>query len=227
MATSTQTANGAAGGTRSGLTVGPLGPGEHAEAAFRFGASFLQTPQWAAVKPDWTAESLGWRTADGDLVGSALVLHRRLPGSGGRTLAYLPEGPSLPWTDVASAWTGSTRCSPTCAAPRLRRPDGPPPLGGGPALPRGLADLATSRLADSPPTSRMPPAPRSSPPCAPPAGPNWAAGRAYRRQPDHVVQIPAGCTVDDLRAGMNQEWRRNCAGPPRPASSSVAVTRPT
>jgi len=229
MATSTQTANGAAGGTRSGLTVGPLGPGEHAEAAFRFGASFLQTPQWAAVKPDWTAESLGWRTADGDLVGSALVLHRRLPGSGGRTLAYLPEGPSLPWADVASA--PADWLDPLLAHLRSRRAFA---VRMGPLVPlyrwragtakRGLADPATSRLADL--TADVEDATGTALVTALRAtgwtqlggGEGFTAG-----QPDHVVQIPLlGRTVDDLRAGMNQEWRRNLR---RAAQAGVVVRR--
>ena len=52
-------------------------------------------PSWGKVKPEWTHESLGW--FDGQvMVGVGLVLYRRAP----RTklcLAYLPEGPAVPW----------------------------------------------------------------------------------------------------------------------------------
>src|SRR3954470_6183086 len=63
--------------------------------------SFLQTPAWAAVKPEWRAESLGWFAED-DLVGAGLVLHRAIPVPIPRirlhrSLAYLPEGPVIDW----------------------------------------------------------------------------------------------------------------------------------
>jgi lipid II:glycine glycyltransferase (peptidoglycan interpeptide bridge formation enzyme) len=66
--------------------------------------SFLQVPAWAAVKPGWGSESIGWTGADGRLVGAALVLYRRVPRIG-RSLAYLPEGPVIDWgsPDLA-AW---------------------------------------------------------------------------------------------------------------------------
>ncbi|RZI82664.1 MAG: peptidoglycan bridge formation glycyltransferase FemA/FemB family protein, partial [Microbacterium sp.] len=62
-------------------------------------ASFLQTPAWAKVKPEWKAESLGWvrgSGADEQIVGVALVLYRQLPKVK-RYLAYLPEGPVIDW----------------------------------------------------------------------------------------------------------------------------------
>jgi lipid II:glycine glycyltransferase (peptidoglycan interpeptide bridge formation enzyme) len=66
-------------------------------------ASFLQTPAWAKVKPEWKAESLGW-FRDGELAGVALVLYRQLPKVK-RYLAYLPEGPVIDWTDPdLAAW---------------------------------------------------------------------------------------------------------------------------
>jgi lipid II:glycine glycyltransferase (peptidoglycan interpeptide bridge formation enzyme) len=71
-------------------------------------ASFLQTPAWAAVKPEWKAESIGWvsrsTTGSESLVGAALVLYRQLPKVR-RYLAYLPEGPLLDWTsEDLRAW---------------------------------------------------------------------------------------------------------------------------
>ncbi|MHC3472471.1 lipid II:glycine glycyltransferase FemX [Streptomyces sp. 7R007] len=58
-------------------------------------ASHLQIPEWADVKPDWLAESVGW--FDGEtLLATALVLCRPLPGTR-RFLAYLPDGPAIDW----------------------------------------------------------------------------------------------------------------------------------
>ncbi len=63
-------------------------------------ASFLQTPAWAAVKPEWKGESIGWiarsSTGSENIVGAALVLYRQLPKVK-RYLAYLPEGPLIDW----------------------------------------------------------------------------------------------------------------------------------
>jgi lipid II:glycine glycyltransferase (peptidoglycan interpeptide bridge formation enzyme) len=61
--------------------------------------SFLQSPVWGRVKPAWRTESLGW-FENGRLVGTALVLYRDLPHApllGRRSLAYLPEGPTVDW----------------------------------------------------------------------------------------------------------------------------------
>ena len=66
-------------------------------------ASFLQTQAWAAVKPEWKPESIGWIRGD-EVVGAALVLYRQLPKVR-RYLAYLPEGPVIDWEDVdLAAW---------------------------------------------------------------------------------------------------------------------------
>ncbi|MCF1600301.1 lipid II:glycine glycyltransferase FemX, partial [Streptomyces muensis] len=58
-------------------------------------ASHLQIPEWGDVKPDWLPESVGW-FEDGELVATALVLYRPLPGTR-RFLAYLPDGPAIDW----------------------------------------------------------------------------------------------------------------------------------
>ncbi len=63
--------------------------------------SFLQTPSWGLVKPDWRHESIGFFAGD-ELVGAALVLYRNIPKSS-RCLAYLPEGPILDWRRVDTA----------------------------------------------------------------------------------------------------------------------------
>jgi hypothetical protein len=51
------------------------------------------------VKSAWRPESLGWFSGS-ELVGTALVLHRDLPALpllGRRSLAYIPEGPTVDW----------------------------------------------------------------------------------------------------------------------------------
>ncbi len=81
------------------ITVRRITPAAH--AAFlrdRPASSFLQNPQWPAVKIDWRGESVGLFAAD-ELIGAALVLYRRLPVPalvpylGRRCLAYMAEGP--------------------------------------------------------------------------------------------------------------------------------------
>jgi lipid II:glycine glycyltransferase (peptidoglycan interpeptide bridge formation enzyme) len=137
------------------LSVRPIEATRHAAVADRWGLSFLQLPEWARVKAGWEHESLGWFDADGGLVGVALVLYRRVPRSR-RCLAYLPEGPALPWAEVAKApdaWLG-----PLVAHLRAQQAFA---IRIGPAVPlrewsaatakRGLADPAVSRLAELPP----------------------------------------------------------------------------
>jgi len=61
-------------------------------------ASFLQIPEWAGVKSDWSSESLG--ILDGDvLVGAALLLKRKLPVVG-KSFGYIPEGPLLSHSSI-------------------------------------------------------------------------------------------------------------------------------
>jgi lipid II:glycine glycyltransferase (peptidoglycan interpeptide bridge formation enzyme) len=137
------------------LAVRPVGTDRHAAVADRWGLSFLQLPEWADVKAGWEHESLGWFDADGALVGVALVLYRRVPRVR-RALAYLPEGPALPWHEVAHAprvWL-----DPLVAHLRSR---GAFAVRIGPQVPlrewtaatakRGLADPAVTRLGDLPP----------------------------------------------------------------------------
>jgi lipid II:glycine glycyltransferase (peptidoglycan interpeptide bridge formation enzyme) len=54
-------------------------------------ASFLQLPEWGAVKNDWKSRSIGIYD-DGALVGVALLLTRALPVVG-KSFGYIPEGP--------------------------------------------------------------------------------------------------------------------------------------
>ena len=86
------------------LTIRPLSVPEHRDfIASRPSASFLQTPAWAEVKPEWRPESIGFFEG-GELRGAGLVLYRQLPRLK-RYLAYLPEGPVIDWeTDDLAAW---------------------------------------------------------------------------------------------------------------------------
>ena len=54
-------------------------------------ASFLQLPEWGAVKSDWKNKSLGIYEGS-SLVGVALLLTRALPKAG-KSFGYIPEGP--------------------------------------------------------------------------------------------------------------------------------------
>lgn len=80
------------------LQVRTITRAEHAAwVKSRSRVSFLQTPEWADVKREWRGESVGWFAAD-ELVGAGLVLYRSAPIIK-RSLAYLPEGPDIDWTD--------------------------------------------------------------------------------------------------------------------------------
>lgn len=56
-------------------------------------ASFLQLPEWGAVKSDWQSSSIGIY-CDSTLIGVALLLTRSLPLVG-KLFGYIPEGPIL------------------------------------------------------------------------------------------------------------------------------------
>src|SRR3954465_11220004 len=86
-------------------TVRAISPGEHlAFLRAQRSASFLQTPAWGRVKSEWRHESLGWFETDNRLVGAGLVLYRQRPGLK-KSLAYLPEGPSIDWeADDIGGW---------------------------------------------------------------------------------------------------------------------------
>ena len=86
------------------LAVRTITTAEHADfIATRTSASFLQTPAWAQVKPEWRPRASGGCAA-ASWSGSALVLYRQLPRLK-RYLAYLPEGPVIDWSgDDLAAW---------------------------------------------------------------------------------------------------------------------------
>ena len=62
--------------------------------------SFLQTPAWGRIKTGWQPQSLGWFDGD-NMIGAGLLLLRQVPRVR-RYLAYLPEGPDLPWREHAA-----------------------------------------------------------------------------------------------------------------------------
>lgn len=177
--------------------------------------SFLQTPAWAGVKAEWHSESVGW--FDGDsLVGAALVLYRQVPRVK-RYLAYIPEGPVLPWERVCEqpdAWLGpltghvkgrgafALKMGPAVATRRWHAP----------AVKAAIAEEAVTRLADVPADEEFPTGLALQKALR--AG-GWVqetgGGAGFGDvQPRYVYQLPlAGRTADDVFAGFNQLWRRN------------------
>ncbi|MFI8189674.1 lipid II:glycine glycyltransferase FemX [Streptomyces sp. NPDC085946] len=198
------------------LRVQPVSRDEHlAFAAGRPSASPLQLPSWGEVKPDWRAESLGWFDEDGRLAGAGLALLRPLPGLK-RCLAYLPEGPLIDWHDGAlDAWL-----EPMLA--HLRRQGafcvrmGPPVAvrrWNAETVKAAVADPAAGCLADVEPTAYDRDAASLADrlrgsgwrPAASGGETGFAAG-----QPRYVFQVPlAGRSLEDVHAGLSQQWRRN------------------
>ena len=64
-------------------------------------ASFLQIPEWGAVKSDWKSKSIGIYEGS-SIIGVALLLTRALPKVG-KSFGYIPEGPLfLPQSSVTA-----------------------------------------------------------------------------------------------------------------------------
>ena len=190
--------------------------------ASRPSVSFLQVPQWAAAKPGWVSESVGWVAVDGRIVGAALVLYRRIPKLN-RSLAYLPEGPVIDWgaPDLAR-WLeplvehlrGRGAFSVRIGPPVQRR------WWEAATLRSAIADESAKRLDDVAPDGTgvhaagvaaqlralgWRPAPGYDDDAEGAASAGFAAG-----QPSHVFQVPlGGRSLTEVFAGMNQQWRRN------------------
>ncbi|WP_346729095.1 lipid II:glycine glycyltransferase FemX [Nocardioides coralli] len=195
------------------ISVRPVPADKHLEfVRSRPSASFLQTPAWARVKPEWRAESLGFFRGD-DMVGSALVLYRQLPKLK-RYLAYLPEGPVIDWeSDDLAAWLAPM-------ADHLRGQGafgvrmGPPVVTrrwSAAQVKEGIAEESVHRLDDVPPLERAATGARV---VAQLQELGWreqsVEGGFAAGQPRHNFQIPLkGRTEDEVLAGMNQLWRRN------------------
>lgn len=198
------------------ISVRPITPAQHLQfVQAQKSVSFLQTPAWAQVKAEWDSESVGWFDGS-DLVGAALVLYRQVPKVK-RFLAYIPEGPVLPWeraTKDLDAWL----------APLLEhaKSKGAFALKMGPAVgtrrwqaeavKKAIADDSVTRLADVAADEDIPTgldlqkALRAS---------GWTqeagGGAGFGDvQPRYVYQLDlAGRTREDIFAGFNQLWRRN------------------
>ena len=199
--------------TPTPLTVRAITTDEHAAyVAAQPSASFLQTPGWAQVKPEWRAESLGWY--DGDtLCGAALVLYRQLPKVR-RYLAYLPEGPVIDWaTDDLDSWLAPlTRHLSRQGAFGVRM--GPPVVTrrwSAAQVKEGIADEGVHRLSDVPPLERS----RTGASVVAQLHelgwrPQAVEGGFAAGQPQYNFWVPlAGRTEEDVLKGMNQQWRRN------------------
>jgi lipid II:glycine glycyltransferase (peptidoglycan interpeptide bridge formation enzyme) len=219
------------------LTVRAITTAEHAaHVAARPSASFLQTPGWAQVKPEWRAESIGWFRGD-ELVGVALVLYRQLPRLR-RYLAYLPEGPVLDWDDPAVCDDLDTWLAPMTAHLSRQRAFGvrmgPPVVTrrwSAAQVKEGIADEAVRRLTDVPPLERS----RSGAAVVAQLTelgwrPQAVEGGFAAGQPQYNFVIPlihddgTPRTEDEVLAGMNQLWRRNIK---KAAKQGVVVERGT
>lgn len=200
------------------ITCRPISSESHlAFIESRGSASFLQTPAWAKVKPDWRAESVGFFDGE-DLTGVGLILYRQLPKLK-RYLAYLPEGPVLDWSrdDIAdhllalihhakSRRSFAVRIGPTIVHRRWL-----------PAtIKSAIADEAVTRLSEVTPDETVHVATRLRNELlhggwvTDETGHGFAAG-----QPMFNFQLPLVSgdgtrkTEADLLSGMNQLWRRN------------------
>ena len=210
-------------GEPGGLSVRVITEAAHRrflrETASAEHVSFLQTPGWGRVKTAWRPESLGW-FAESELVGTALVLHRDLPAApllGRRSLAYIPEGPTLDWfgsgrevADWISPLIGrlrgagvfSVKLGPKVVARRWTAE----------TVKAGMADPARSSFADLPADVDHPEARRLV---------EELESLGWRRearsdhaitdvQPRHFLELPLrDRTPADLFAGFNTQWRRN------------------
>lgn len=209
----------------SKLLVRPIDPATHDAFAELHSASFLQTPIWAAVKPEWRSENLGWFDGE-ELVGTALVLYRPVPRSA-RSLAYVPEGPHLPWSVVSvdpARWL-----DPLVAHLRRRQafavrigPEQVIRTWSAATAKRGMADPEIPRF-DELPADEVSPEGKALEAALISAG--WSAldrGPGFGSgQPRFGVRLRlAGRTVPQLLAGTNQQWRRNVA---RAAKVGVVV----
>ncbi|MFJ5642933.1 lipid II:glycine glycyltransferase FemX [Streptomyces sp. NPDC093223] len=199
------------------LHLRPVSRAEHLAFADsrRPSPSHLQLPSWGDVKPDWRAESLGWFDGEGRMAGSALVLLRALPKVK-RYLAYLPEGPVIDWHDPEPERWLDPLLAHLKGRGAFAVKMGPPVVvrrWSAEAVKEAIADPAARRLRDAPPTAEEPGALALAErlrrlgwrQAADGGEDGFAAG-----QPRYVFQVPfAGRSLDDIRGGLNQQWRRN------------------
>lgn len=222
----------------------PLAPEQHLEFLNKQSApgtpyvqsvSFLQTPAWAACKPDWTSEAIGFYK-NSQLIGAGLILYRQMPKLK-KYLAYLPEGPVIDWTSedvpeilaalkahVKKKGSFALRIGPTLIAQRWYDA----------TIKKAAADEAITHLSQVP------------------ADETYAAGTRLANQLQHLGWLPprtakgfgdgqpkyniqlslvnrdenqvatAAKTEAEVLAGMNQQWRRNIK---KSDKSGVEVTQ--
>lgn len=215
----------------SALRIRTLTREEHLAAIrARPTVSFLQTPAWGEVKGGWRPESIGWVDETDRVVGVGLVLYRAAPVVR-RSLAYLPEGPAIDWSDpdlgrwlrplvehTRSKGAFGVRMGPPVVARRwtaetLKRAvaDQAPGSGG-----RRLADVHADETHKVGAQVAMQLRALGWRP--PVEGKGFAAG-----QPRYVFQLPlAGRDEASLLKGFNQLWRRNVK---KAAKEGVEVAR--
>jgi lipid II:glycine glycyltransferase (peptidoglycan interpeptide bridge formation enzyme) len=195
------------------LMIGPVSASVQTAFVTERSGSFLQLPSWAQVKAEWRHELLGWYDS-GRLVGTGLVLLRRVPGLG-RYLAYLPEGPVIDWADYEAL--DVTR--PLIAHLRKRRAF---LVKMGPQLitRRWTAQTVKAAIAKGTATRLGDIHACGTDPAALAVGEQLRAS-GWRQdqkqgagfgdyQPRYVFQLPiAARSLDDIFAGFNQQWRRN------------------
>jgi vancomycin resistance protein VanK len=188
------------------LAVSRISPGQHqAFVEAQRSVSFLQIPEWGAVKTEWRSESLGWY--DGPrLVGAGLVLHRPVPRLDRYTLAYLPQGAVIDWSGPLGEWIDPlTQYLKAQGAFAIRL--GPPvrtDVWSAAEVKAGIADPVVTRLAGrgGDRVTRWLEA----------AGwlPQSPADGFGDGQPQYIYELPlTGRTEEDVLRGMNQQWRRN------------------
>ena len=212
--------------SQGALTVAAITAEEHlAFVEAQRSASFLQTPAWGAVKSEWRSESIGWRDPAGALVGAALVLHRPIPRLKRFTLAYLPEGPLLDWSDPdLGRWLDPM-------AAHLKRAGAFGIRMGAPVVTRrwaaaqvkeGLADEGVRSLRDVT-TDVDPVGQRVTQHLAATGWRDQHVDDGFGSgQPQYTFAVPlAGRDEEDVLRGMNQLWRRNIK---KADKSGVVVT---
>jgi vancomycin resistance protein VanK len=206
------------------LTLRPID--EAAHLGFLLGradpesVSFLQSPAWGRVKTAWRAESLGWFEG-AQLVGTALVLHRDLPrvsGFGHRSLAYLPEGPTVDWFGAGrrvADWLGPLVAH-LRAGGAFGIKMGPKVIGrswDAAIVKAGMADPGIATFAGLPGTSRDASAARRLADELHLLGWRRHGARGdgiVDAQPRHFVRIPlSGRDNAAVHRGMDAQWRRN------------------